>query len=163
MKIKKPLSAEAALTRAAALCARSEQAESDVRTKLLAWGLAPAAAAQVIERLQAEHFLDEQRYARAYCRDKFNFNGWGRIKIAFMLKSKGVCQAAASAAIAEIDPARYREHLDKLLRSKWRDVAGKEPRLARAALMRLAASRGYEPDVIYPAVEALMAATGRKD
>ena len=83
MKMKKPLSAEAALTRAAALCARSEQAESDVRAKLLAWGLTPASAAQVIERLQDEHFLDEQRYARAYCRDKFNFNGWGRIKIAF--------------------------------------------------------------------------------
>lgn len=112
MKMKKPLSAEAALTRAAALCARSEQAESDVRAKLLAWGLTPASAAQVIERLQDEHFLDEQRYARAYCRDKFNFNGWGRIKIAFMLKSKGVGQTAIDAALAEIDAARYREHIE---------------------------------------------------
>ncbi len=156
MKAKKPISVEAATNRAAALCARSEQAESDIRTKLGNWGLTPGEALHVIARLKAENFLNEERYAHAYCRDKFRFNGWGRIKIAFMLKGKGVGQPAIDAALAEIDPTQYREHLRALLQAKWRDVAAKEPAQARAALLRLAASRGYEPEVIYRAVDELL-------
>ena len=85
---RKPLSTEAALARAAALCSRSEQAESDVRTKILGWGVPPDDCNQILARLKSENFLSEERYARAYARDKFAFNGWGRQKIAFMLKAK---------------------------------------------------------------------------
>ena len=37
----KPLTPDQAMNRAAALCARSEQAPADIREKLLKWGLNP--------------------------------------------------------------------------------------------------------------------------
>ena len=43
-----------------------------------------------------------------------------------------------------IDDDAYRERLVKLLRTKWRMVKSREPRAAWAAMMRFAASRGFE-------------------
>ncbi len=153
---RKPISAEAALARAAALCSRSEQAESDVRTKILGWGVTPDDCDKILARLKSENFLSEERYARAYARDKFAFNGWGRQKIAFMLKAKGVSKPVIEAAIGGIAEADYHATLIKLLNAKARAVAGREPQQARAALLRLAASRGFEPSVFYPAVSQVL-------
>ena len=76
--------------RLATLCAQSEQAEGDLRKKLHDWGLSPTDTHHIIALLKQERYLNNERYARAYCRDKLRFNGWGRIKLAFMLKGKGI-------------------------------------------------------------------------
>ena len=52
------------MNRAAALCARSEQAPGDVREKLLRWGLSSGDATKVLRQLTEQGFLDEQRFAR---------------------------------------------------------------------------------------------------
>ena len=138
------LTPQQAMNRAAALCARSEQAPADIRQKLLGWGLSPAQAAQVVQDLTGQGFLDEQRYARAFVKDKFAFNGWGKIKIAHQLKLKGIPATTAAEAIMSIDDAQYRDRLVSLLRAKWAVVQDREPRAAWAAMMRYAASRGFE-------------------
>ena len=43
-----------------------------------------------------------------------------------------------------IDDDQYRDRLVELLRAKWRTVKDREPRAAWAAMMRFAASRGFE-------------------
>lgn len=151
-----PLSPTAALNKAAALCARSEQASGDICAKLSAWGLTASETDAVIQRLKAEGYLDDGRYACAYCRDKMRFNGWGRIKVAFMLKAKGIGKSHIEAALAEVDADEYAETLRRLLRAKWREVRGKDPILARASMMRYAASRGFEPSVFYPIIDEVM-------
>ena len=87
---KKPLTSAQAMKRAAALCARSEQAPGDLHDKLVKWGLNASEAALVVEQLTEQGFVNEQRYARAFVKDKFAFNGWGRIKIAHQLRLKGI-------------------------------------------------------------------------
>ncbi len=152
---KKPITAEKALLRVASLCATSEQAESDIHAKLLKWGIAPGDAQAIIARLKKEDYLNEERYARAYCRDKFRFNGWGRIKIAFMLRSKGVNTSCIDRVTAEIDDKAYRATLEKLLKAKWREVQDKDLRQARASMMRFATGRGFEPEVFYPMISTI--------
>ncbi len=153
---RKPLSTTAALNKAAALCARSEQASGDIYTKLVGWGLSADDADSVIQRLKTDGYLNDERYARAYCRDKMRFNGWGRIKVAFMLKAKGIGKHHIEATLADVDMAEYTATLRRLLQAKWRDVSAKEPMQARASLMRYAASRGFEPDVFYPIITEVM-------
>ena len=137
------------------LCARCEQAEGDLRKKLHDWDIAPSDSDDIIMRLKQERYLDNERYAHAYCRDKLRFNGWGRIKIAFMLKGKGIEQEFIDAAIAEIDEEQYTTILNEALETKARSLNGKDPQQARAALLRFAASRGFESSVIFPAIEHL--------
>ena len=100
---RKLITPDNAFLRLATLCARCEQAEGDLRKKLHDWGLSASDANAVIARLKQEHYLDNERYARAYCRDKLRFNGWGRIKISYMLRGKGIEQEYIDAALAEID------------------------------------------------------------
>ena len=132
------------MNRAAALCARSEQAPKDIRERLLKWGLENHDASQVLQNLIEQGFLDEKRYARAFFKDKFAFNGWGKIKIAHQLKLKDISASAISEAMTAIDDDQYRDRLVELLRAKWRTVQDREPRAAWAAMMRFAASRGCE-------------------
>lgn len=146
---KKPISIENALTRAAALCSRCEQAESDIRRKLLSWGLSATDADKVIDRLIDERFLDNSRYASAFVRDKFRFEGWGRIKIAYQLKMKSIPPHIISEALTLIDDDEYIASLTRILHSKMRSLASKEPLQAKASLVRFAASRGFEPALIY--------------
>ena len=135
------------MNRAAALCARSEQAPCDIREKLVKWGLNPGEASQVLTRLIEQGYIDESRYARAFVNDRFRFNGWGRIKIAHHLRLKGISSELIDEAMTAIDEEQYRERLLDLLRAKWRDVSSREPRAAWAAMMRFAASRGFEAGI----------------
>lgn len=141
---KQPLTAAQALNRAAALCARSEQSQGDIREKLLKWGLNGSDAEQIIKQLVEQGFIDDRRYAVAFVKDRFAFNGWGRIKIAHQLRLKGIPAEVIDEAIGAIDEERYSERLIELLRAKWRTVSQREPRAAWAAMMRFAASRGFE-------------------
>ena len=135
------------MNRAAALCARSEQAPGDIREKLVKWGLNLGEVSQVLTRLIEQGYIDESRYARAFVNDRFRFNGWGRIKIAHHLRLKGISNDLIDEAMTAIDEEQYRERLLDLLRAKWRDVSGREPRAAWAAMMRFAASRGFEAGI----------------
>jgi len=141
---RRPLTSQQAMNRAAALCARSEQAPADVRDKLIKWGLAPTEATRVLQELIGQGFIDEQRYARAFVKDRFMFNGWGRIKIAHQLRLKGIPADVIDEAMTAIDDGQYRDRLIELLRAKWRTVGDREPQAAWAAMMRFAASRGFE-------------------
>lgn len=153
---RKPITPDNAFLRLATLCARSEQAEGDLRKKLHDWAIAPCDIDAIIHRLKQERYLDNERYARAYCRDKLRFNGWGRIKIAFMLKGKGIEQEIIDNAIAEIDEEQYLTILNDTLATKAKALGDKTPEQARAALLRFAASRGFESSLFFPAVSQLI-------
>jgi len=152
---RKPITPDNAFLRLATLCARSEQAEGDLRRKLHDWALQPSDADAIIDRLKHERYLDNERYARAYCRDKLRFNGWGRIKIGYMLRGKGIKQQHIDAALAEIDDEQYSAILDDALTAKAKTLSGKPAEQMRAALLRFASSRGFEPSLIYRALEHL--------
>ena len=85
MITRKTLSPENALVRMAALCSKCEQTEYDIRLKLKSWGISQNDIDTIINRLLQEKFIDEQRYATAFTRDKFHFAGWGKIKITFQI------------------------------------------------------------------------------
>ena len=127
-----------------------------MRKKLHDWGVSSSDADDIITRLQQERYLDNERFARAYCRDKLRFNGWGRIKIAFMLKGKGIEQESIDAALSEIDEEQYATILNEVLIAKVKTLKDKEPEQARASLLRFAASRGFEPALFFPAVSKIV-------
>ena len=63
-------------------------------------------------------------------------------------------------ALTVINEEKYRERLIELLRAKWRAVSGREPRSAWAAMLRFAASRGFESDI---SSECVKQVTGHDD
>ena len=78
-----------ALNRAMALCSRTEYCISDIRQKLESWGLESDKAGDVIAILIKENFINEERYAGAFARDKYRYNKWGRVKIVSHAEGQG--------------------------------------------------------------------------
>lgn len=127
---------EAALfQKLARYCAYQERCRQDVRLKLAGLGVRGAAeTARWMERLEAEGFLDENRFARAYCRGKFRQNRWGRRKIIMGLRAKGISAGDVADGLSEIDAGDYESTGRAVLRAKgWQTALS---RGFEAALLR---------------------------
>lgn len=141
----RPLSPAEALNKAAAYCTLCERCTSEVSNKLTAWGIAPAGQQNIIERLQSEGFIDEERYCRAFVNDKLRFNHWGRIKIIAALRDKRLPAEHINAAIELIDKEEYMSVLRDVIAAKQKELKGNDDYAARQKIVRFAASRGFEP------------------
>lgn len=154
------LTPENALARAMAWCAHQERSTGEVLDKLRSWGVASGTSRRIVSRLEAEQYVDDRRYAHAYCHDKFQFNGWGRVKIRLMLRTKGIDGELIAEALDDINSDEYRDKARRLLAAKQSALHGREPRTLRASLARFAASRGFEPDVFFPIIDQLTEGQG---
>lgn len=150
------LTYDQALNRAAALCSQSERCSSDIFTKARSWGLAEPEAARLVGYLTREGFLDEARYARAFVNDKFRFEQWGRVKISYALRAKGIDDNLIDEALDEkIDPDDYLATCVELLNKKMRTLELPLSPDDRARLLRFAAQRGFESYIISKALHNL--------
>lgn len=150
--MKKPLTPAEALNKASAYCTLCERCTSEVTSKLTQWGIEPSEQIKIIERLQQEGFIDEERYCRAFVNDKVRFNRWGRIKIRAALSEKRLPRELVSEAIENINEDEYMNALAEVISAKRRELKGKDDYAAQQKIMRHAASRGYEPSLIMKAI-----------
>ena len=138
-----------ALQRAAALCSRQEQCSRHIRQKLNSWKVAAEDAENIIDLLKKEKFLDDQRYANFYIRDKFRFNAWGKIKLTVMLTQKGIPQEVIEEALKQIDPELYKQTCTRLISEKAATLKESNQFKRKGKLFRYAAQRGFESDLIH--------------
>lgn len=146
---------QSAYLKAAAICSRSETCTYNIQEKLKLWGLNEADSLLVIGLLKDEKYIDDERFARAYVKDKFRFNRWGRQKIEFMLRAKKISQEILELAFEEIEEVGYADELQKLLQEKAKTIKAKDQYDKRNKLMRFAMSRGFESGKIYAALKDL--------
>ena len=144
-----------ALSKAMALCSKSEKCISDIQQKLNDWGVEPVDAQKIIKNLIAEKFIDEERYVRFFVRDKFVFNQWGKVKIVFMLKSKKIPPSIIEEALNGIDDEAYLDLLVKLLNDKLKKTKFVNEYDMKGKLVRFAQSRGFEFETIGKALTEL--------
>ncbi len=136
------------LQKAAAYCAYRERTAAEVRDKLRSLGATDVQQEKIITRLKAEKYISEDRFAGAFVRGKFRINKWGRLKIKAALQQKGLDKKAIDEALKEIDDREYTNTLKKLLDAKAKTIKAETPAKAKAALLRFAYSKGFEPELI---------------
>lgn len=141
--------------RAAYLCSRSEKSSGNIGKKLQEWGLTSGEAEPVLDKLAANKFIDDNRFAKSYVRDKFRFNKWGKIKIRYQLKAEKIPEDIIKQAIEEIDDHSYAEILVKLISDKNKTIRADDPYERRAKLFRFAQSHGFEPELIHPVIDKI--------
>ena len=143
------------LDRLRGLCSRREYCVADVLKKA-ADGLEGdrAAAQEVVDVLISEKYVDDLRYASAYARDKSAIQGWGEVKIRYMLSAKGVSRSVIDEALKEIDQDKADSRLEKLLQNKLKSL--KDDPQVRLKLLRFALGRGYSYDEVNDVVNSLL-------
>ena len=145
---KKPITEQEALQKLAALCARAEHSSGEMLEKMRRWQLPDDARERVLDRLIDEKFVDDERFARLFVREKIRFDRWGRRKIEQALYAKGVDQDISAAVLDEVDDEEWTEALRPLLASKRRTVKGANDYERNGKLIRFAMSRGFGMDII---------------
>lgn len=133
-----------ALQQAEKLCSKKEYASGEMIKKLLGWELTEESACQVMAILIKEKFIDDKRFARAFVNDKLKFSKWGRIKINFMLRQKGVADPVISESLASIDQEVYEEVLFSELKKKAKSIRADSDYEFKGKLVQFASGRGFE-------------------
>lgn len=141
----KELSADGYLNKAERYCAYAERCASQVRMKLQQWDCPEKEWVGIISQLYKSGFLNDERFACAYCHDKLLYQGWGRKKIEVMLSGLQLPVEAINAAIAEINEDDYRRILKK--------VAGQKRGATREQLVRFLLQRGF----LYGEIKSVLA------
>ena len=136
-------------------CARMEYCASDIRRKALkAMDGDAEAADRIVESLLQDRFVDDRRYAGAFAREKSALQGWGAVKIRFLLRGKGISDEIISEALEEIDADKAASKLDKLAADKYRLL--KDDPQFRLKMLKALLSRGYGYDEVEAAVVRAM-------
>lgn len=153
--MKKEITEEQALARAAALCSQSEQCTSKIRKKLEQWGIGDDAQERILERLVEERYIDEARFARAYAHDKFQYNHWGPVRIDMELRKMGIASSIRKTVVSELPHQDQLDTLVALLHAKAKSVKARSEYERRGKLIRFALGRGFQMDNTLKALSRL--------
>ena len=137
----------------AALCARSEHCQWEMLEKMRRWELDDAALARVMARLVKERYVDDERYARAFVKDKVRYNKWGRRKVEQALWQKRIDDDIRERVLDEVDEEEYLNVLRPLLKQKRKSTKAENDYELKQKLVRFALGRGFTYDIIRQCID----------
>ena len=129
--MKQEMTEQEAYLQLAALCARAEHCQQEMRDKMRRWGLDEQVQERVVARLVKERFVDDERYARAFVKDKVHYNKWGRRKVQQGLWMK-----------------RIDEDIQRRVKQKRKSTKAASDYELNQKLVRFALGRGFTFDII---------------
>lgn len=141
--------------RMAWLCSRREYCSSGVLDLLRRKGVRGEEAEEILRRLCSERYVDDDRYARCYARDKSLLAGWGPRKIAYALSSKGIPPETVQAALNEVEKDKSLLRMREVISGKWNTVHASTVQERRIKVLRFALSRGYDYAEVMKELESI--------
>lgn len=138
------LTDEEALSRVASYCSTAEHCRAEISEKLQRWGIAYETVIRILNQLEDEKYIDEERFCRAFVNDKYRFAKWGKMKIAQALYMKKIPKDLSWRCLNAIDEEEYLSILRDLLASKRKSINAADDYELNGKLMRFAMSRGFE-------------------
>ena len=146
--MKKETTEQEAYLQLAAICAQAEHCQQEMRDKMKRWEMAPEVQERVIARLIKERYIDDERYARAFVKDKIRYNKWGRRKVQQGLWMKHIDDDIQQRVLSEVDDAEYLAVLKPLLKQKATSIKAENDYELTQKLVRFALGRGFTYDII---------------
>lgn len=137
----------------AALCARSEHCQWEMLEKMRRWELDDETQARVMARLVEERYVDDERYARAFVKDKVRYNKWGRRKVEQALWQKRIADDIRERVLDEVDEEEYLNVLRPLLKQKRKSTKAGNDYELNQKLVRFALGRGFTYDIIRQCID----------
>ena len=137
----------------AALCAQAEHCQWEMLEKMRRWEVPEEAQARVMQRLGKERYVDDERYAQAFVKDKIRYNKWGRRKVDQALWQKHIDEDIRKHVLDEVDDDEYLSVLRPLLKQKRRSTKANSDYELNQKLMRFALGRGFTFDIIRQCID----------
>ena len=154
--MKQKITKEKALKKVMRICSNQEKCKFDIKEKLFKLGLESIFVNEIIEQLENENFINEERYCKFYVKDKYKLSKWGRKKIEFNLKQKQITEKNIQKALLEINEELYEKIFKEELLKKQRLLKTNDLIKQKTKLLNFAQSRGYENDLIFKIVDKII-------
>lgn len=136
-------------------CAYQERSHSEVKNKLYGFGLYKSEVEELLSKTIEEDYLNEERFAMQFAGGKFRIKGWGKVKIVYELRQKGVSAYNINHALKAISDEDYNCTLQKLTETKWQQLKGEHYLTKQAKAMSYLMQKGYEPALIRQAIKTI--------
>lgn len=149
----KPLTPDQVLDKMAKYCAYQERCVKEVRDKLKTFDIAEEEKTKILEYLLDNHFVNDERYAKAFVRGKVNQSGWGVNKIRFHLIQKGINKDIIEEALGQTDEEAYRQRLIEILKTKAKTVKADSDFEKKRKLASYAMQKGFEGPLVWEVVK----------
>jgi len=134
-------------------CAYRERTHYEAKTKAMDLGLRNDEAEELVAELISENFLNEERFAKVYVRDKFHLNKWGRNKILQGLKQKRISDYCINSGMKEIEEEDYHHTLKALFEKKSNHVNAPDELSRNQKIARFLIGKGYEPGLVWDLIK----------
>ncbi len=136
-------------------CSYQERCIRDTEEKLKDWAVQKKLIPSIIDQLQKEGYINEERYAKEFAGGKFRINKWGRQKIEFELRLKRIPEDMIQKGIKEIDEDEYQQVLKDLILKKQKELNPDTDFNTREKIIAFVSSKGYEIELVLSALKEL--------
>ena len=143
------ISVEKALQKLKHYCGYQERSHSEARQKLYSLGLFKKEVDELISQLIEEGYLNEERFARQFASGKSRIKGWGRQKIQYELRQRGISEFCIMNALRSLDTTEYEDGFNRLASKKWTSLLDeKNIFVKKSKWQEFLLQRGFEPELI---------------
>jgi len=112
-----------------------------------------ALISETLERLKAQGFLDDEKFARLYAGSKISSKPTGKRQLEFELRQKGVSEELAKKTIANLKDYDEKEEVRRLVESRLSKSGEISIEAKKRRLFAFLRRRGFSSEAIFSAME----------
>ena len=129
-------------------CLYQERCVKEVKNKLFSLKVSSKSSNDIIEYLIDNDYLNEERYTKMLFQGKLRIKKWGRIKLNYELKSKGIDIKIINEHINQISEDDYVRYFNEFSTNKIKFLKGTKEQRKRS-FINYFTYRGWENNLIY--------------
>ena len=129
-------------------CLYQDRCIKEVKNKLYSFKVSSQLVENIVEYLIDNDYLNEERYTKMFIQGKLRIKKWGRIKLKYELKSKGIDIKIINEHINQINEEDYIEYFNEFSTNKIKFLKGTLDQKKRS-FINYFTYRGWENNLIY--------------
>jgi regulatory protein len=129
-------------------CQYQERCTKEVRKKLYTFKTSTESTEKIISFLTKNDFLNDERFVKFFIQGKLRIKKWGKIKLKYELKSRGINYQIIEAFIKDIPDDEYISYFEEFSSNKIKFLKGTVDQKKRS-FINYFTYRGWENDLIY--------------
>lgn len=129
-------------------CMYQERCIQEVKKKLTRLQVVPKSKSKIINHLIDDDYLNEVRFTKSFIQGKLRIKKWGRIKLNYELKMRGVKKFIIDEEINKISKRDYYDYFNEFSISKIKTLKGSKEQKKRS-FINYFTYRGWENSLIY--------------
>ena len=129
-------------------CMYQERCIQEVKKKLTRLQVVPKSKSKIINHLIDDDYLNEVRFTKSFIQGKLRIKKWGRIKLNYELKMRGVKKFIIDGEINKISKRDYYDYFNEFSINKIKTLKGSKEQKKRS-FINYFTYRGWENNLIY--------------